>query len=93
MSAGSSRTARSGVTTTHCKLLPLAIDHLNQRLKEKLLEMQRRLQDLEQENAAMKDSTQLDWFIRGAGVLLGGIILGLVLPRVRVRKRANWETF
>lgn len=71
----------------------LAIDHMNQQLKEKLLDMQRHMQVLEQDNAAMKDSTQLDWFIRGAGVLLGGVILGLVLPRIRVRKRANWETF
>jgi SH3 domain protein len=71
----------------------LAIDNLNQQLKAKLLEMQRRQQELEQENSTLKDSTELDWFIWGAGVLFGGVILGLVLPQIRVRKRANWDTF
>ena len=41
-------------------------------------------------NAELRDQSRLNWFIVGAGVLLAGILLGLLLPRLKTRKRSSW---
>ena len=44
---------------------------------------------LRQENQALKDRAKKDWFIAGAGVMLIGIVLGLLVSRLRLR-RSSW---
>jgi SH3 domain protein len=44
---------------------------------------------LRQENQALKDRAKKDWFIAGAGVMLIGIVLGLLISRLRLR-RSSW---
>lgn len=68
----------------------LAIDSENQELKNTLMQMERGQETLRQENAALHDRTARDWFMIGAGVIIVGIVLGLILPRIRVRKRSSW---
>ena len=68
----------------------LAIDAENQELKNTLMQMERGQETLRQENVALHDRTARDWFMIGAGVIVVGIILGLILPRIRVRKRSSW---
>lgn len=70
----------------------LAIDAENQELKNTLMQMERGQETLRQENAALHDRTARDWFMIGAGVIVVGIILGLILPRIRVRKRSSWDS-
>lgn len=70
----------------------LAIDHENKTLKGRLVNMERQVQTYGQENATLKDRRTRDWFIAGALVLGGGIVLGLVIPRLRVRRRSSWDT-
>ncbi|HSH28571.1 MAG TPA: TIGR04211 family SH3 domain-containing protein [Thiohalobacter sp.] len=70
----------------------LAIAEENKELKNRLLQMGREQQRLVQENAALSTRTKRDWFMVGAGVIIVGIILGLILPRIRVRKRSSWDT-
>jgi len=70
----------------------LAIDTENQELKNTLMQMERGQETLRQENAALHDRTARDWFMIGAGVMIVGIILGLILPRIRVRKRSSWDS-
>ncbi len=70
----------------------LAIDSENKTLKARLMEMERSQQTLQQENESLRDRTARDWFMVGAGVILLGIIVGLILPRIRFRKRSSWET-
>ncbi len=45
---------------------------------------------LREENRILKDRSDKDWFLRGAGVIIIGIILGLIIPRIRLRKRDSW---
>jgi SH3 domain protein len=70
----------------------LAIDSENKTLQSKVVNMERETQSLEQENAVLKDRRNRDWFIAGALVLGGGILLGLVIPKLRVRRKSNWDT-
>lgn len=70
----------------------LAVDEENKSLKGRVLGLERELQTIQQENAALKNRSARDWFMIGAGVLLLGIVVGLVLPKIRVRKQSRWDT-
>jgi SH3 domain protein len=72
-----------------------AINIANERteLQKQVAALSRRLADLEQENRDLKNDTAQDWFVIGAGVTIGGILLGLILPSLRVRRRkTSWDT-
>lgn len=71
--------------------LRLADEH--QRLKRRVLDLERELRLAHEENDALRDRTARDWFMVGAGVLLVGILVGLVLPRIRWRRRSSWDSF
>lgn len=71
----------------------LAIDSENKELKGRVVSLERQLQTLQQENEGLRDRTARDWFMVGAGVVLLGIIVGLIIPRIRWRKKSSWDTF
>ena len=71
----------------------LAIDSENKELKGRVVSLERQMQTLQQENEGLKDRTARDWFMVGAGVILLGIIVGLIIPRIRWRKKSSWDTF
>ena len=71
----------------------LAIDSENKDLKSRVVSLERELQTLQQENEGLKDRTARDWFMVGAGVVLLGIIVGLIIPRIRWRRKSSWDTF
>jgi SH3 domain protein len=70
----------------------LAIDTENKDLKSKIVAYERQLQTLQQENEGLKDRTARDWFMVGAGVVILGMIIGLIIPRIRWRKKSSWDT-
>ena len=69
---------------------PIILDRQNRQLQEKNVTLEKDLQRLNQENYSLKDRSQREWFIAGALVLFGGIILGLIIPKLRTRKRSSW---
>ena len=69
---------------------PIILDRQNRQLQEKNVTLEKDLQRLNQENHSLKDRSQREWFIAGALVLFGGIILGLIIPKLRSRKRSAW---
>lgn len=69
---------------------PIILDRQNRQLQEKNVTLGKDLQRLNQENHSLKDRSQREWFIAGALVLFGGIILGLLIPKLRARKRSSW---
>jgi len=71
----------------------VALDNENRQLKEKLQQIDDQMQSLEIENSSLKDSSAKSWFLIGAAVLFGGLLLGLILPRLRFQKKENWGTF
>ena len=71
----------------------LAIDAENKELKSRIVAYERQAQSLQQENEGLKDRTARDWFMVGAGVVILGMIIGLIIPRIRWRKKSSWDTF
>jgi SH3 domain protein len=72
----------------------LAIDSENKDLKGRVVALERKLQTLQQENESLRDRTARDWFMVGAAVVVLGIVVGLIIPRIRWRKRSSWgDTF
>jgi len=71
----------------------LAIDSENKDMKGRMVSLERQLQTVQQENETLKDRTARDWFMVGAAVILLGIIVGLIIPKIRFRKKSSWDTF
>jgi len=68
---------------------PIQVERENTQLKTQLEELQQQTSQLGSENKQLADSSQRDWFIRGAGVLAGGLLLGLLLPLLRPRRKSG----
>lgn len=68
----------------------LIIDERNRRLEQRTVELERSLQLVQQENDALRDRSSQQWFLRGAGVLLAGLLLGVFLPRLHTRRTSRW---
>jgi len=58
-------------------------------LRKQVATMSHDVEDQQQEIRELKNSAIQRWFMIGAGVLLGGILLGLILPHLRIRKRKD----
>ncbi len=71
----------------------LTIDSENKNMKGRMVSLERQLQTVQQENETLKDRTARDWFMVGAAVVLLGIIVGLIIPKIRFRKKSSWDTF
>ena len=49
---------------------------------------------LKLKNQRLTDKTEQNWFLIGAGVIIAGILLGLLIPHMRVKKnRSGWGDF
>ncbi|MCW8890111.1 MAG: TIGR04211 family SH3 domain-containing protein [Sedimenticola sp.] len=60
-------------------------------LRKQVATLTREAEDLKQENRELNNDSNQRWFLIGGGVVVGGIILGLILPSLRVRKRkSSW---
>ncbi|WP_232056774.1 MULTISPECIES: TIGR04211 family SH3 domain-containing protein [Methylomonas] len=63
-------------------------------LQERVVTVERELQQLKRENQALTDSTNQDWFLYGGGLALFGVLLGYILPKLSWRRRSSgWDTF
>ncbi len=69
---------------------PILLDKENRNLQQENVKLEKDLQMLHQENQVLKDQDNREWFIAGAAVLLGGILLGLLIPKIRFSKKASW---
>lgn len=63
----------------------------NQALSKDLIDLERQVQDLRQEAARMADRSRQDWFIAGAAVIAAGMLIGILMTRIRWRRRSNWS--
>jgi SH3 domain protein len=60
-------------------------------LRKQLTSLTREVEDIKQQNRELENKTAQNWFLIGAGVVVGGILLGLILPHLRMRRRkSSW---
>jgi len=71
----------------------LQIQAERDQLQESVIHLGRDLEAFRREKQAVQEDYRQNWFLIGAGVLLGGITLGLLLPRLSWRKRNSWGSF
>ncbi len=71
----------------------LAINNQNQTLQENLTNAEINIDRLSEEVQSLTSASGRNWFIAGALVLFGGVILGLILPRIRWQRRSRYDTF
>lgn len=69
----------------------IAIDKQNEDLRRTLVDTQIEVSVLEEENSTLNSQSTRFWFISGALVLFGGIILGLILPRMKFQRRSGYD--
>jgi len=63
-------------------------------LQERVISVERELQQVKRENQTLEDSTNQDWFLYGGILSLIGVILGFILPKLSWRRKtSNWDTF
>ncbi|WP_082830023.1 TIGR04211 family SH3 domain-containing protein [Ectothiorhodospira sp. BSL-9] len=68
---------------------PLETARENEELRQSLSQEQQRVSDLLDENRALRGDERLNWFLYGGGVAIGSLILGILLTRVRLRRRQS----
>lgn len=71
----------------------LAIDSQNKNLQQQLTDAEISVSVLEQEKEQLSSQSNRSWFITGSMVLLGGILLGLILPRMKFQKKSRYDSF
>lgn len=71
----------------------IALDNQNQELQQRVQSSNHRIQAMTAEIQDLENRRSRDWFVAGAGVLLIGIVLGLVVPRIRWRRKSSWSDF
>ena len=62
----------------------------NTRLQQRLVQREKEVEQLPADNARLAGRTNQNWFVVGAAVLLAGIVIGLVAPTLRRRRRSDW---
>jgi SH3 domain protein len=71
---------------------PLRLADENKKLQAENLANERNLQMLTQENQALKDRSDRDWFLTGAAVLILGLLIGFILPKIHRSKKSGWDS-
>lgn len=71
----------------------LAIDNQNKSLRQQLTDAEIKNSVLEDENETLSSQRNRYWFLAGALVMFGGIILGLILPRIKFQPRSGYDRF
>jgi SH3 domain protein len=71
----------------------IRISNERNELRQQVASLTRTVADLEQQNQDLSNDSTRDWFLIGAGVIVAGILIGLVLPHLRFQRRRNsWGT-
>ncbi len=70
-----------------------ALTSQNRRLEQQLHALQAQVDGLRNEAAALRTDDRRRWFVTGAAVLVAGLLIGLILPTLRGRRRRGYGGF
>lgn len=68
----------------------LAVNENNKQLSQQITDVRQELDTMQAEADQLRRDSNRNWFMTGAGVAFGGLLLGLLIPRLRWRKRSSW---
>lgn len=71
----------------------LRIQAERDQLQESVISLRKELETALREKSVLNDDQKQAWFLIGGGVLFAGILLGVLLPRLSVRRRNDWGSF
>ena len=69
---------------------PIELENENRRLTAEAEQIKELNKQLSSENRLMRQSSVQKWFLAGSCVLVFGILLGLILPRLKRHRTADW---
>lgn len=69
----------------------LALADENQTLRKQVIDLERQVQDLTRETEQNSRQGRQSWFIAGAGVVVFGMLFGILMTRIRWRRRSSWS--
>lgn len=71
----------------------IRISNERNELRQQVASLTRSVAELQQQNQDLSNDATRNWFLIGAGVIIAGIIIGLILPHLRFqRRRDSWGT-
>lgn len=70
----------------------LTLANENRNLKKQIVDLQREIEFLQNEAARLGDRSQRDWFVTGSLVVFAGFITGIIVTRIRWRKKSSWSS-
>ena len=68
----------------------IEVNEQNKQLRQRLIDNEQQLDELKAENNRLAARSNREWFVIGALVVIFGILIGLILPRIRWRKKSGW---
>ncbi len=71
----------------------LTIHDKNVAITEALEQAESKQASLQLDNERLSNNTEQAWFLRGAGVILLGMLLGVLIPKLRFKKKRKWGDF
>lgn len=71
----------------------LTIDAENKRLQQDYHDVRTQLMALQENYSELSSDKEREWFVTGALVLFGGLLLGLIIPKISWRKRSPYGDF
>ena len=69
---------------------PLELAEANEKMSRELGVANKELEYLRQQNQSLENGEARDWFLIGAGVLVIGLLVGLFVPNLNLRRRSEW---
>lgn len=66
------------------------ITEQNESLRQRLIQRDLEVEKLTAANADLSGKSSQSWFVVGAAVLFGGIVIGLIAPSLRRKRRSDW---
>ncbi len=94
LTAGYEKLSKKFIDLRKASSNPVEIKLQRDKLQNRVISVERELQQVKHQNQVLEDNTDQDWFIYGGILVLFSVMLGFVLSKLNwQRKSSNWDEF